>query len=236
MLAIDNLSVTYRRVPAVTDVSLHVDDGEFVGLIGSNGAGKTTILKSIFGLVRNRSGRITWGGSNLLGRTPEAIVRLGLSLVPEGRHIFQTLTVRENLLLGYASGRAADDNLLDDILNRFPILRRYYKEPAGGLSGGEQQQLAIARALLSQPKLLVLDEPSLGLAPMVVDQVFGLLATLRDQGTTVLLVEQNAVRTIDTADRTYVLSTGRIVAHGDATELGSRRDIQEAYLGKVRGR
>jgi branched-chain amino acid transport system ATP-binding protein len=233
MLEISDLSVTYRRVPAVSGVSLRVAQGEFVGLIGPNGAGKTTILKSVFGLVKHRSGHVTWDGKSLLGRPPEAITRLGLSLVPEGRHIFQTLTVRENLLLGNASGRGGDSTLLDEVLTRFPILRRYYKEPAWRLSGGEQQQLAIARALLAKPRLLALDEPSLGLAPLVVDEVFAVLASLREHGATILLVEQNAIRTVGTADRTYVLSTGRIVAHGTADELSSRQDIQQAYLGKA---
>jgi branched-chain amino acid transport system ATP-binding protein len=233
MLEIGNLSVSYRRVPAVSDVSLQVTDGEFIALIGPNGAGKTTTLKSVFGLVKPRAGEVTWRGKSLLGRPPEMIARLGLALVPEGRHIFTTLTVRENLLLGYASGRGSRDSLLDEMLTRFPVLRRYYKEPAGGLSGGEQQQLAIARALLSKPQLLVLDEPSLGLAPLVVDEVFALLAGLREQGATVLLVEQNAARALAAADRTYVLSGGRVVAAGTAGELSQRQDIQEAYLGKA---
>jgi branched-chain amino acid transport system ATP-binding protein len=233
MLDIGNLSISYRRVPAVSDVSLQVTEGEFIALIGPNGAGKTTTLKSVFGLVKPQAGQVTWRGKSLLGRPPEMIARLGLALVPEGRHIFTTLTVRENLLLGYASGRGSRDSLLDEMLTRFPVLRRYYKEPAGGLSGGEQQQLAIARALLSKPQLLVLDEPSLGLAPLVVDEVFALLAGLREQGATVLLVEQNAARALAAADRAYVLSGGRVVAAGTAGELSQRQDIQEAYLGKA---
>ena len=234
MLSIEGLSVSYGRVNALRGLDLEVRKGEIVGLIGPNGAGKSTTMKAIFGLVAARAGEITFEGASLLGGSPEDIVRRGLSLVPEGRHIFQSLTVAENLMLGRAGGAEADQALLDQLLDeRFPALRRYYSEPAAGLSGGEQQQLAIARALLAKPRLLLLDEPSLGLAPLMVVQVFDVLRELRDQGVTVLLVEQNATQAIALADRTYVLRTGDLVMHGTREELQARNDIQDAYLGTV---
>jgi len=232
MLRIEDLSVSYRKVPALSDVTLEVAKGQIVGLIGPNGAGKTTLVKAIAGLVKASSGRVLLEGENLLGRATEDIVRRGVAFVPEGRHIFQTLSVAENLSLGYASGRGEDSSLLEGVLEEFPALRRFYRDSAAGLSGGEQQQLAIARALLSRPDLLVLDEPSLGLAPLVVDSVFEVLERLRRDGVTILLVEQNASRTVAMADRTYVLGSGRIRAQGTSGELLSREDMLEAYLGK----
>lgn len=235
LLSIEMLSVSYRRVPALVSVNLSIEEGELVGLIGPNGAGKTTTLKSIFGLVKILSGDITYEGKSIKGRVPEDIARLGLALVPEGRHIFQSLTVSENLLMGYANGRGKGrgKDLEESVLDRFPILRKYYRKPAAGLSGGEQQQLAIGRALLSNPRLLILDEPSLGLAPLMVDEVFNALAALRSGGTTILLVEQNATRTVALADRTYVLSSGQIVAHGTSHELSADQNIRRAYLGQA---
>src|SRR5213592_5028663 len=192
MLTIDELRVQYGRVPALHGVSLHVERGEVVALVGPNGAGKTTTLAAIFGLVAPAAGSIEFEGRSLVGSTPEQILRRGLALVPEGRHIFGTLTVAENLLLGSTARRdrpaAAAD--LEKMLELFPVLKSYYSSPAGTLSGGEQQQLATARALLSRPRLLLLDEPSLGLAPVVIDVVFDALAELRDDGVTILLVEQ----------------------------------------------
>jgi branched-chain amino acid transport system ATP-binding protein len=232
VLSIQDLSVSYRRVPALTDVSLQVDKGQLVGLIGPNGAGKSTIVKAIAGLVKPTKGSITYGTRRITGMLPEDIVRLGVSFVPEGRHIFQTLTVSENLALGYASGRGRDPAVLAEVLEQFPALRRYYRQSASGLSGGEQQQLAIARALLSRPEMLVLDEPSLGLAPIVIDGVFGVLNRLRDDGVTILLVEQNASRTIAMAERTYVLGSGKVVAQGTSADLSSREEIAHAYLGR----
>ncbi len=224
--------MAYRKVPALSEVTLEVGEGQLVGLIGPNGAGKSTLVKTIAGLVKATSGSIVFDGNSLLGKATEDIVRLGVGFVPEGRHIFQTLSVEENLSLGYASGRGFDASTHDAVLDRFPILRRYYRDSAAGLSGGEQQQLAIARALLARPRLLILDEPSLGLAPLMVDSVFEVLVSLRRDGVTILLVEQNASRTVATADRTYVLGAGHIRAQGTSAELLSREDMLETYLGK----
>ena len=224
--------MSYSGAPAVRDLSLAVNDGEIVGLIGPNGAGKTTTLKCIFGLVPAARGEIAYGGDHLLGLAPEQIVRRGLALVPEGRQIFTTLSVRENLLLGRLGARAGtEDGDVDRVLDRFPVLRHYYRASAASLSGGEQQQLAIARALLARPTLLLLDEPSLGLAPLIVDELFGILGDLRDQGVTILLVEQNAARTVALADRTYVLRGGELLAHGTRAELGSLEDVSDMYFG-----
>jgi branched-chain amino acid transport system ATP-binding protein len=233
MLTIEGLAVRYGPIAAVRDVSLQVDEGEVVGIIGPNGAGKTTTLSAIFGLVHPASGTMTFEGSSLIGLQPEAVVRKRIALVPEGRHIFGTLTVEENLLLG-TTPRPDRKTFRDDlggIFERFPILGEYSGSPAGRLSGGEQQQLAIARALLSRPRLLLLDEPSLGLAPRVVDLVFDILGELRDEGVTVLLVEQNAGRTVEFADRTYVLRDGTVRHSGTRDELVGKLDLAHAYLG-----
>jgi branched-chain amino acid transport system ATP-binding protein len=231
VLRVDELSVRYRGVPAVRDVSLTVEEGEIVSVVGPNGAGKTSTLNAIFGLVRASGGSIQFEGTSLLGLPPERIVRHGLALVPEGRHIFSSLTVGENLKLGAVTRGKPSPEELDEVLDRFDVLRRLTDAPAGNLSGGEQQQLAIARALLSKPRLLLLDEPSLGLAPLVVDQVFEVLAELREQGVTVLLVEQNASRAVALADRSYVLRTGSVAASGPRDELLATVDFAEAYLG-----
>jgi branched-chain amino acid transport system ATP-binding protein len=231
VLRVEELSVRYRGVPAVRDVSLSVDEGEIVSLVGPNGAGKTSTLNAIFGLVRASGGSVEFEGTSLLGLPPERIVRRGLALVPEGRHIFSSLTVAENLRLGAVTRGKPTPGELDEVLDRFDVLRRLNDAPAGNLSGGEQQQLAIARALLSKPRLLLLDEPSLGLAPLVVDRVFEVLAELRDQGVTVLLVEQNASRAVELADRSYVLRSGSVAASGPRDELLATVDFAEAYLG-----
>jgi branched-chain amino acid transport system ATP-binding protein len=233
MLRIDELRVSYGRVPALKGVSMQVNAGEIVGLIGPNGAGKTTTLAAVFGLIKPDSGSILFDGRSLAGEPPERIVRLGVALVPEGRHIFNTLTVRENLELGATArkDRAEVRRDLGDLLERFPVLERYYESPAGRLSGGEQQQLAIARALLSRPRLLLLDEPSLGLAPVLIDLVFDALAQLRDEGVTILLVEQNAARTVELADRSYVLRTGQVVLTGERDELLAAEHFETAYMG-----
>jgi branched-chain amino acid transport system ATP-binding protein len=233
MLEVERLVVKYGPIAAVRDVSLDVQEGEVVGIIGPNGAGKTTTLSAIFGLVRPAAGAITFEGVSLVGLTPESVVRKGIALVPEGRHIFGTLTVAENLQLGSTPrrDRRAFKDDLGDVFARFPILQEYYESPAGRLSGGEQQQLAIARALLSRPRLLLLDEPSLGLAPRMVDLVFEILAELRDEGVTVLLVEQNATRTVEFADRTYVLRDGVVRHSGTRREIVGKLDLAHAYLG-----
>jgi branched-chain amino acid transport system ATP-binding protein len=233
LLRVDDLVVQYGRTPALRGITLEVNEGEVVGLIGPNGAGKTTTLSAIFGLVSPVRGSIVFDGRSLLGRAPEAIVQQGVALVPEGRHIFATLTVAENLQLGAAPRRDKSrfKEELERIFERFPILKTYYSGPAGLLSGGEQQQLAIARALLSQPRLLLLDEPSLGLAPLIIDLVFDTIAELREEGVTVLLVEQNAARTVEFADRTYLLRTGSMSLHGTRDELHGKVDFAHAYLG-----
>ncbi|MCW3003781.1 MAG: transporter related protein [Conexibacter sp.] len=233
MLKVENLEVRYGRVTAVRGVSFEVAQGEFVGLIGPNGAGKTSTLAALTGLLQPAAGSVTFEGESLLGQTPERIVRRGVSLIPEGRQIFGTLTVAENLSLGATSRRdregvAAD---LERELERFPILRRYYGTPAGRLSGGEQQQLAIARALLGRPRLLLLDEPSLGLAPLVIDAVFDVLTGLRDEGVTIVLVEQNAARTVEVADRCYVLRNGAVALSGSSDDILATADLAAAYLG-----
>ncbi len=232
LLTVDGLTVRYGQATAVRGVSFAVGEGEFVGLVGPNGAGKTSVLNALAGVVRPAGGRIMLAGDDVTGRAPEHLLGAGISLVPENRRIFTTLTVEENLRLG-ATIRHDDDGVTRDterMLEMFPVLRRYYQSLAGLLSGGEQQQLAIARAVLSNPRLLVLDEPSLGLAPKIVDLVFEVLVQLRAEGMTVLLVEQNVRRTIETANRTYVLRNGSIVVSGTREELLDA-DLSEAYFG-----
>jgi branched-chain amino acid transport system ATP-binding protein len=233
MLRIDDLRVSYGRVPALHGISLQVGEGEAVTLVGPNGAGKTTTLSAVFGLVTPTSGKIEFEGQTLIGLSPERILRQGLALVPEGRHIFGTLTVAENLLLGTTArhDRAESAADLERILDRFPALAHYYNSSAGTLSGGEQQQLAIARALLSRPRLLLLDEPSLGLAPVVVDLVFEALEEIRQQGVTILLVEQNAARAVEFADRAYILRTGIVAHSGTREEILRMENFESAYLG-----
>jgi branched-chain amino acid transport system ATP-binding protein len=230
MLELEGLRVGYGRIEVVHGVDLSVGEGEAVGMIGPNGAGKSSILRAIFGLVRPTAGRVVFGDRVLTGMAPEQVARLGLALVPEGRHIFKTLTVEENLRLAApANGDGAEAT--EAALGRFPILRERARQRADRLSGGEQQQLAIARALLGGPKLLVLDEPSLGLAPKMIDAIYELLHGLREEGVTMLLVEQNAARTIDFCDRCVVLSTGRVRAQGSRGELQRNPDVLRAYLG-----
>jgi branched-chain amino acid transport system ATP-binding protein len=230
MLELRGVHVGYGRIDVVHGIDLSVGRGEVVGMIGPNGAGKSSILRSICGLVRPTAGEVVFEGRVLAGMAPEQIARLGLALVPEGRHIFKTLTVAENLRLG--AGSDYEDNAwMERTLERFPILRERAHQRADRLSGGEQQQLAIARALLGRPKLLILDEPSLGLAPKMIDVVYELLQSLRDEGMTMLLAEQNAARTIDFSDRCVVLSTGKIRAQGLRSELQRNPDVLRAYLG-----
>jgi branched-chain amino acid transport system ATP-binding protein len=230
MLELRDVRVGYGGIEVVHGVDLSVGRGEVVGMIGPNGAGKSSILRSICGLVRPSSGKVTFEDRVLSGMAPEQIARLGLALVPEGRHIFKTLTVSENLRLAAPSDGASDVSM-EQALARFPILRERAGQRADRLSGGEQQQLAIARALLGRPKLLILDEPSLGLAPKMIDVIYELLAELREEGVTMLLIEQNAARTIDFCDRCLVLSTGRVRAQGSREELQRNQDVLRAYLG-----
>ncbi len=233
MLEVRDLTVRYGRTPAVENLDLEVGEGEIVGLVGPNGAGKSTTLSAIVGLVPVASGRITFVGEPIVGAPTERIVRRGIAVVLEGRRLFSTLTVGENLLLGRtaARDRSRSQAVLDRLLARFPILRDAFDAPAGRLSGGEQQQLAIARALLAEPRLLLLDEPSLGLAPLLVDLVFETVAELRRDGVTILLVEQNIRRTIELADRTYILRSGRLVLSGSRAELARIDELEAAYLG-----
>jgi branched-chain amino acid transport system ATP-binding protein len=210
-LSVSDLEVRYGAVPAVRNVSFDVGKGEIVGLIGPNGAGKSTTLHAIMGLVRAQSGSVLVDGAPVLGRAPESIAHRGVALVPEGRRIYADFTVDENLRLGLAARRGGRrKNALEGAYELFPVLREYRRRQAGVLSGGQQQQLAIARALVAQPDVLLLDEPSLGLAPSLVDDVFAALADIRERGFAVLLVEQRAQRTVALADRTHVLSNGEL--------------------------
>ena len=233
MLNVDHLRATYGSITALRDISIEVNQGELVALIGVNGAGKSTTLLSIAGVVKPVAGTIMFEGESLLGQTPEAILRRGVALVPEGRRILAGLTVAENLRLGAAirTDRSEIDADMEAMCQRFPILGQRFRQAGGTLSGGEQQQLAIARALMSRPKLLMLDEPSLGLAPILVDGVFELISELRARGTTILLVEQNVERTLEIADRAYLLNTGRIEHSGTHAQLREHVDLAASYLG-----
>jgi branched-chain amino acid transport system ATP-binding protein len=233
LLEVEDLVVHYGRIPALQGISLKVSEGETVGVIGPNGAGKSTTLAAIMGLVAPSRGHIVFEGRSLVGQTPAQIVRGGLALVPEGRRIFGTLTVGENLQLGLTvrRDRVLANADLERVLDRFPALRTYHASSAAKLSGGEQQQLAIGRALLARPRLLLLDEPSLGLAPLMIDRVFETLEELRTEGVTILLVEQNAARTAEFADRTYVLRSGAVTMAGSRGQFQRTADLGDAYLG-----
>jgi branched-chain amino acid transport system ATP-binding protein len=230
VLELREMKVAYGGVEVVHGVDLGLASGEVVGMIGPNGAGKSSVLRAVCGLVRPSSGEVLFEGRVLNGMAPEQIARLGLALVPEGRHVFKTLTVAENLRMGMRSS-GEGGTAMERTLERFPILRARAAEHADRLSGGEQQQLAIARALLGRPRLLILDEPSLGLAPKTIDLIYELLEGLREEGTTMLLVEQNAARTIDFCDRCVVLGGGRVRAQGGREELRGDADLVRAYLG-----
>jgi branched-chain amino acid transport system ATP-binding protein len=233
MLEIDSLHVSYGAIRAVRSVSLVVKAGEFVVLLGPNGAGKSSTLAAVMGMLKPTSGKVTFLGEDITGHRSEDIVRSGLVLTPEGRRILATLSVRENLMLAGAirRDRKAMHSDLERYLERFPVLGRRSESAAGTLSGGEAQQLAIARSLMARPKLLLLDEPTLGLAPMVVDQIFDIVSELVAEGLTILMVEQNAVRAIEAADRGYVMRTGEIVASGSADELGGAQGLVSSYMG-----
>ena len=232
MLEIEGLQVHYGRIPAVRDVTVNVRQGEIVCIVGPNGAGKSTMLRTIAGGLRPTKGDIRLNGSSIRGRAPEDIARLGLSLVPEGRHVFTQLTVEENIRIGAAMRRDKDEIEQDfeRILGNFGFLRERLSTPAGKLSGGEQQQLVIGRALMTGAKLVLLDEPSLGLAPMVVDTVFEIINRLRASGITFLVVEQSTHRALEHADRIYVLRNGEVQLHGPSSELGDDQ-LEQAYFG-----
>ena len=252
MLRVDNVTVAYGLSTAVREVSLVVINGEIVTIVGSNGAGKTSLLNAISGTVRVKSGTIRLDEVRISGRPPHKTVRLGIGYVPEGRQIFGSMSVMDNLIMGSyplytrrwlrnlgLASWALRDNLvkpnLEKVLKLFPRLEERRKQQAGSLSGGEQQMLAIGRALMSSPKILLLDEPSLGLAPMLVKEILSLLAKLRDEGMTVLLIEQDAFAALKVADRGYVMERGRMVLEGSAAELLSNAGVKQAYLGKSRG-
>jgi len=232
-LEVDNIDARYGRINALTGVSLHVEEGEIVTLIGSNGAGKTTTLRSISGLVKIVAGSIRFQGKDLGKSTPDQIVRLGVGHSPEGRRVFPRMTVRENLELG-AYTRTSKKEIADDmeqVLVTFPRLKERYEQKAGTMSGGEQQMLAMGRALMSRPKVLLLDEPSLGLSPLLVQTIFGVIKDINKRGTTVLLIEQNARQALAIASRGYVLEVGQIAFSGPSAELMSSEAVQAAYLG-----
>ncbi|MFQ5774626.1 MAG: ABC transporter ATP-binding protein [Kiloniellaceae bacterium] len=236
MLTLEDVHVRYGAIEAVRGVSLAVREGEFIALIGANGAGKTTTLFTIAGVLKPRRGAISFRGESIVGLPPEAIVRKGIAMVPEDREIFPALTVEENLRLGaYVRGdRVEYRRDVDEMIGLFPILGERFTQPAGTLSGGEQQQLALARALMSHPKLLVLDEPSLGLAPALVDHVFELVTRLHRGGMTILLVEQNVTQTLEVVDRAYLLKMGRVEAEGTPEALRRHVDVESVYLGERR--
>ncbi|KPG71169.1 MULTISPECIES: ABC transporter ATP-binding protein [unclassified Enterococcus] len=232
MLTIQNLNVHYGMIQAVHDVSFHVEQGEIVSLIGANGAGKTTILRTISGLIRPSKGSVTFEGKPIEKEAPQKIVASGLSQVPEGRHVFPGLTVQENLEMGAFlrkdSGVKAD---YEQVYQKFPVLKERLSQDAATLSGGEQQMLAMGRALMSKPRLLLLDEPSMGLAPIFIKEIFSIIQEIKEQGTTVLLIEQNAKMALSIADRGYVLETGKIVLEGTGQELLASDEVRKAYLG-----
>ena len=236
MLKIRNLEAGYGKLRVLKRISMHVDPGEIVTIIGANGAGKTTLLHTITGLVKVSSGDILFRDNNLRRIRPERIVAAGCSLVPEGRQVFSTMTVQENLILGgyvlAKKEKAGIDHEIARVYELFPVLKERAKQLAGTLSGGEQQMLAMGRALMAKPSLIMMDEPSTGLAPLIVKSIFRVILRLREEGNTVLLVEQNAKAALGIADRGYVLETGKIILQGVAEDLLQNRDVQRAYLGR----
>lgn len=231
MLEVKDLSLHYGVIEAVKKVSFTVKQGEIVTLIGANGAGKTSILKSLSGLLKPSGGEILYEGKSIAKQTPQKIVSHGLIQVPEGRHVFSGMTVKENLTLGAFLQKGQQTSQMEEVFRRFPILKERLNQDSATLSGGEQQMLAMGRALMSQPKLLLLDEPSMGLAPLFIKEIFTIIQEIHASGTTVLLVEQNAKKALEIADRAYVLETGKITLSGTGAELLASPAVKKAYLG-----
>ena len=232
MLKVDNINVYYGSIHAIKDISFEVCRGQIVTLIGANGAGKSTTLQTVSGLLHSKTGSIEFLGKSLAGVAPHRIVEHGLAHVPEGRRVFLQMSVEENLEMGaYTRPRSEISDSIADVYSRFPRLKERRKQIAGTLSGGEQQMLAMGRALMSKPQLLMLDEPSMGLSPILVDQIFDIIKELHRAGTTILLVEQNAQRALSIADRAYVLESGKIVLSGSGEELLESEQVKKAYLG-----
>ncbi len=233
MLKVKDLNVFYGAIHALKGISFEVNQGEIVSLIGANGAGKTTTLHSVSGLIKSSSGLVEFMGKNITNMTADKIVKVGLGHIPEGRRVFQNLTVHENLELGAFAVKDKNfiKNEYDKIMTLFPRLKERRKQLAGTLSGGEQQMLAMGRALMSNPKMLLLDEPSMGLAPIIVKSIFDIIKACNDEGMTILLVEQNAKMALSISDRAYVLETGKISMEGNASELLNDENVKKAYLG-----
>src|SRR6476646_6878882 len=232
LLDVVDLEVRYGAIAAIKGISFHVNDGEIVALLGANGAGKTTTQKTVSGMLRPAAGSITLDGRRIDGIPPHELINLGVCHVPEGRHVFPRMTVQENLVMGAFRFRSPDQNLLTEVLDMFPRLKERFAQQAGTLSGGEQQMLAIGRALMGKPRLLLLDEPSLGLAPLIVEQLFQIVREINADGVSVLLVEQNARQALTLADRGYVLETGELVLAGTGRDLLADDRIRAAYLGE----
>ena len=233
MLALSGVRASYGSVPAVADISIEISEGEAVGLLGANGAGKSTTLRAISGLVRLTSGTITFMGTNITSLPPYRITELGIAHVPEGRQVFPEMTVQENLEIGayVPSAKVDRSRTLDLVFGIFPVLAERRKQLAGTMSGGEQQMLAVGRGLMLKPRLLMLDEPSLGLAPVMTDVTFQKIQEIHAMGTAILLVEQNVARALTLVQRAYVLESGRVIMHGTSAELANNKQVQAAYLG-----
>lgn len=232
MLQVENLVVKYGNIAAVKGISLDVADGEIISVVGANGAGKSTTVNTIAGIVKMTSGKIIYNGIDISKTTPQERVKQGIILAPEGRQMFNEMSVKENLLMGaYLQDSASANQMFDTIFDLFPILKSRLKQPAGTLSGGEQQMLCIGRAMMSKPKLLMLDEPSLGLAPLIVKEIFELIKRIREMGCTILLIEQNVRMALGVSDRAYVMQTGEVVISGNSKDVVNMPEVQEAYLG-----
>lgn len=232
MLQVENLVVKYGNIAAVKGISLDVAEGEIISVVGANGAGKSTTVNTIAGIVKMTSGKIIYNGIDMSKTTPQERVKQGIILAPEGRQMFNEMSVKENLLMGaYLQDSASANQMFDTIFDLFPILKSRLKQPAGTLSGGEQQMLCIGRAMMSKPKLLMLDEPSLGLAPLIVKDIFELIKRIREMGCTILLIEQNVRMALGVSDRAYVMQTGEVVISGNSKDVVNMPEVQEAYLG-----